>query len=234
MKKYTANALPTTILSTKIENRVKNYLQQQNVSARVHIRIVATCKKKTLVKDEMRSVFSSTDFYPYQAKTLLAFVEINGNDVCFFAAYFHEYCSDCPPPNTRRIYISYIDSVNFFEPKQHRSMVYNEILMGYMEHARALGYTSLHLWACPPQKGDEYVFYSHPPDQKIPAQARLQKWYEAMFTRGKDAGIIESFRTLTEEDIETVSDLPYFDGNFWTTVLENIIKKLKKTTRRKV
>lgn len=231
MKKYTANSLPTTILSTKIEKRVKSYLQEQNVLARVHIRIVATCKKKTVVKNEMRSEFVSIDFYPYQAKTLLAFVEINGNDVCFFAAYLQEYGSDCPPPNTRRIYISYIDSVNLFEPKQYRTMVYNEILLGYMEHARALGYTALHLWACPPQKGDDYVFYSHPPAQLIPSQARLEKWYKTVFARGKEAGIIENFRNLTEDDISTISDLPYFDGDFWTNVLEDIIKKLKKTTR---
>lgn len=44
-----------------------------------------------------------------------------------------EYGSESPPPNTRRVYIAYLDSVHFFEPKECRTAVYYEIILGYID-----------------------------------------------------------------------------------------------------
>jgi len=40
----------------------------------------------------------------------------------------------------RRVYIAYLDSVYFFQPKHFRTAVYHEILIGYMDYAKSLGY----------------------------------------------------------------------------------------------
>lgn len=39
----------------------------------------------------------------------------------------------------RRVYIAYLDSVNFFQPRQFRTTVYHELLIGYMDYVKTLG-----------------------------------------------------------------------------------------------
>lgn len=98
---------------------------------------------------------------------------------------------------SRRVYISYLDSVHFFRPRQLRTAVYHEILIGYLEYAKQLGYTMAHIWACPPSEGDDYIFHCHPPEQKIPKPKRLQDWYKKML----DKAIIE--RVVIDYKVDT-------------------------------
>ena len=43
-----------------------------------------------------------------------------------------------PPPHSR-VYISYVDSVHFFQPREYRLLVYHEIIIGYMEFVKRQG-----------------------------------------------------------------------------------------------
>ena len=101
--------------------------------------------------------------FPYRARALFAFEEIDGVDVCFFGMHVQEYGSECKSPNTRRVYIAYLDSCHFFRPRHFRTSVYHEILLGYLDYMKKLGYTLAHIWACPPSEGDDYIFHCHPP-----------------------------------------------------------------------
>ncbi|EMP41855.1 hypothetical protein UY3_00890 [Chelonia mydas] len=236
--KFSAKRLPSTRLGTFLENRVNEFLRRQNhpESGEVTVRVVHASDKTVEVKPGMKARFVDSgemaESFPYRTKALFAFEEIDGVDLCFFGMHVQEYGSDCPPPNQRRVYISYLDSVHFFRPKCLRTAVYHEILIGYLEYVKKLGYTTGHIWACPPSEGDDYIFHCHPPDQKIPKPKRLQEWYKKMLDKSVSERIVHDYKDIfkqaTEDRLTSAKELPYFEGDFWPNVLEESIKKLEQ------
>ncbi|KAM9394002.1 histone acetyltransferase p300 isoform 2-T2 [Pholidichthys leucotaenia] len=236
--KYAAKRLPQTKLGNYLETRVNDYLKRQShpESGEVTIRVVHVSDKVVEVKPGMKSRFVDSgemaESFPYRMKALFAFEDIDGADVCFFGMHVQEYGSDCPPPNQRRVYISYLDSVHFFRPRHLRTAVYHEILIGYLEYVRRLGYTTGHIWACPPSEGDDYIFHCHPADQKIPKPKRLQEWYKKMLDKAVAERIVHDYKDIfkqaTEDRLTSAKELPYFEGDFWPNVLEESIKELEQ------
>lgn len=175
--------------------------------------------------------------FPYRAKALFAYEDIDGHDVCFFGMHVQEYGSDSPSPNTRRVYLAYLDSVHFFKPRQYRTAVYHEILLGYLDYVKQLGYTMAHIWACPPSEGDDYIFHCHPSDQKIPKPKRLQEWYKKMLDKGIIERIVLDYKDIHkqayEDNMKSPAELPYFEGDFWPNVMEESIKELDQEEEEK-
>ncbi|TRY97269.1 hypothetical protein DNTS_020570 [Danionella cerebrum] len=236
--KFSAKKLQTTRLGSYIEDRVNKYLKRQShpEAGEVFVRVVASSDKTVEVKPGMKSRFvdsgEMSESFPYRTKALFAFEEIDGVDVCFFGMHVQEYGSECPFPNTRRVYISYLDSIHFFKPRLLRTAVYHEILIGYLEYVKKLGYVTGHIWACPPSEGDDYIFHCHPPDQKIPKPKRLQEWYRKMLDKAFAERIIHDYKDIfkqaTEDRLTSAYELPYFEGDFWPNVLEESIKELEQ------
>uniref|UniRef100_A0A665UEI3 histone acetyltransferase n=1 Tax=Echeneis naucrates TaxID=173247 RepID=A0A665UEI3_ECHNA len=236
--KYSAKRLPQTKLGSFLETRVNDFLKRQShpESGEVFIRVVHVSDKVVEVKPGMKSRFvdsgEMSDSFPYRTKALFAFEDIDGADVCFFGMHVQEYGSDCPQPNQRRVYISYLDSVHFFRPRSLRTAVYHEILIGYLEYVKKLGYTTGHIWACPPSEGDDYIFHCHPADQKIPKPKRLQEWYKKMLDKAVAERIVHDYKDIfkqaTEDRLTSAKELPYFEGDFWPNVLEESIKELEQ------
>jgi len=143
--RFNAGRLPQTKLGEHIEKRVNAFLKtaENNENAGyVHIRIVSSQNKAVEVRPGMRERYPKEEFpesFPYRARALFAFEEIDGVDVCFFGMHTQEFGSDCPEPNKNRIYLSYLDSVHFFRPRPLRTFVYWEILIGYFEFCRNRG-----------------------------------------------------------------------------------------------
>jgi hypothetical protein len=119
---YTAELLPATKLSSDIEARINNILEKEKADAgKVDIGIIFSGDKTVEVQPGMKRRFVDAgemcQTFPYRARSILVFEKIDKVDVCFFAMQVQEYGSDVPMPNTRRVYIAYLNSVHFFPAK---------------------------------------------------------------------------------------------------------------------
>ncbi|KAK0417727.1 hypothetical protein QR680_013172 [Steinernema hermaphroditum] len=234
--KFTAKKLPHCILSRHIEDRVNKFMVKKCGSTmpegtEVVIRVLCSTDKELEVKQLMKQKYCIEGFpekFPYRSKAIFAFEVVDGVEICFFGLHVQEYGSSCPAPNQRRVYIAYLDSVHFFQPRHVRTDVYHEILLGYLEYARNLGYTNAHIWACPPSEGDDYIFHCHPPEQKIPKPKRLQDWYKKMLDKGITEKTVSEYKDIwrqaKDDNLTTPKGLPYFEGDFWPNVIEDCIR----------
>ena len=95
--------IPQTELSKFLEDRVHGFLKRRKFdSGQVWIRMIASSKETTVVKPKFRKHFPNmAESFPYIAKAIFAFQEIDGVDVCFFGMHVQEYGSDAAPPNSR-------------------------------------------------------------------------------------------------------------------------------------
>uniref|UniRef100_A0A914I5F8 histone acetyltransferase n=1 Tax=Globodera rostochiensis TaxID=31243 RepID=A0A914I5F8_GLORO len=229
--RFTAKKLPHYNLSRHIEDRVNNFLRRKltesDPEVEVIIRVLCSADKEVEVKPAMLKKYASEgypDRFPYRSKTVFAFELVKDPDtgasheVCFFGLYVQEYGTNCQPPNQRRVYIAYLDSVHFFQPRTLRTAVYYEIMLGYLDYAKSLGYTMAHIWACPPSEGDDYIFHCHPQEQKIPKPKRLQDWYKTMLNNGQ----------AKDDGLDTPMKLPYFEGDYWPRIIDECIVSAEK------
>lgn len=129
------------------------------------------------------------------------------------------------------IYISYLDSVQYFIGKE-RSKMYHTIILAGIDYARLfLRATKCFLWSFTPRKGDDYIISLKPPHQKRLPQKILNEWYIHLFEKGITDGIISKHMDLIDyiihEDIYSIEQLPYFDGDIWTNWYDPKIGLLK-------
>ena len=174
--------------------------------------------------------------FPVRSKCIALFQTIDGVDVILFAMYVYEYDDSCPAPNRRRVYVSYLDSVNYFRPKQYRTIAYHALIVEYLRYVKERGFHTAHVWSCPPSDGDDYVFHSHPREQLVPREDMLRQWYYRMLEKAEEEGIV--LETLNLYDVyfnnngtdaplgsaASPTCLPYFEGDYIPGEIENIIK----------
>ena len=149
----------------------------------------------------------------------------------------------------RRVYISYLDSVHYFRPECQRTAFYHEILIGYLEYVAELGFVYAHIWACPPKKGDDYIFHCHPVKQQIPTPDRLQEWYKTMLDKAVLQRVVaryqvcffsftfhrrhyfihQDIKDYADSSIKSANEIPYFEGDFWSSTIEDLLEKFETT-----
>jgi hypothetical protein len=161
------------------------------------------------------------DQYPYRQRVILLFQNLDGVDVCLFALYVQEYGADCPAPNTNKVYIAYLDSVRYLRPLVARTAVYHELLAAYLSNARQRGYEQAYIWACPPQRGDGYIFHVHPPSQRVPGKERLREWYDECLRQLAEEGVVAGVTSLFDE---------FFEVNHASKMGDNELRMAPPTT----
>ena len=98
-------------------------------------------------------------------------------------------------------------------------------------------YTMAHIWACPPNEGEDYIFYCHPPEQKIPKPKRLQEWYKRMLDKAVIEHVVFDYKNIyrdgKDNNLTSPAQMPYFEGDYWPTLLEDSIKEFDQKEEEK-
>ena len=205
---WKASALPRTHMSDFMENAVREMLISSGYESIANTITIRLCSNRDHKLEVPRAIIDNMmtsdgarvpDSLAYRQKCILLFQNIDGIDVCLFCLYVHEFDDSCPAPNTSTVYIAYLDSVNYFRPSEARTMVYQEVVIGYLQWAQARGFKQGHIWSCPPQRGDNFIFNSHPSYQKTPSRERLNSWYNSVLIRASNLGILSEIGTLSDK-----------------------------------
>ncbi|CAF4080778.1 unnamed protein product [Rotaria magnacalcarata] len=64
------------------------------------------------------------------------------------------------------------------------------------------------MWACPTMENFDYIFYRHPPEQRLPKLKRLQNWCKKMLDRAMEEHVAIDYK-----------------GDFWSITIEATIKE---------
>jgi len=263
-----SESLEECSISAFIQSKVRNCMHEiPNADKTVNVRVISDCSRHFTVPDVVRRHFRMAtesdglvkppSKVSYQQKAIALFQKIDGLDVCLFCMYVQEYDGDdtydCNKigtvisPHSKRVYIAYIDSVEYFRPRQCRTQVYHEVLVSYLATARERGYERAHIWSCPPSRGNSFVFWNHPASQRTPTRERLISWYHDALSLSIDCGIVTDIKSLFESDFEqALLELsngnpssnklslcpPLLEGDFWIEEAvrlhdANILRNLK-------
>ena len=219
---------------------VSEAMKMLDVGGPVIIRQVTSTDRKLEVRERMKQRYAHKNYpdeFPFRCKLIVVFQSLDGVDVLLFALYVYEHGADNPPPNQRVVYISYLDSVHFMRPRKMRTLIYHEILIKYLDYARERGFATAHIWACPPLKGDDYIFYAKPEDQKTPRDARLRQWYIDMLVECQRRNIVGKLTNMYDlyfanESLDATA-VPYLEGDYFPGEAENIIKDIEDGNGKK-
>jgi len=228
------------------ENAARDRAKSENISFEeakkgmqmggvITIRQVTSMDRKLEVRERMKKRYAFKNYpdeFTFRCKCIVVFQNLDGVDCILFGLYVYEHDEKNPYPNERAVYISYLDSVHYMRPRRMRTFIYHEIMISYLDYVRQKGFSTAHIWACPPLKGDDYILYAKPEDQKTPKDDRLRQWYLDMLVECQRRGIVGKVTNMydlyfaNEKNDATV--VPYMDGDYFPAEVENIIKDIEE------
>jgi len=94
----------------------------------ITIRQVTSMDRTIAVRDGMKRRYKFKNYpedFKFRCKCLVVFQNIDGVDVMLFGLYVYEHDKSNPQPNHRAIYVSYLDSVHYMQPRKIRTFIYH-------------------------------------------------------------------------------------------------------------
>merc|ERR1712137_916909 len=199
----------------------------------ITIRQVTSMDRKLEVRERMKKRYAFKNYpdeFTYRCKCFVVFQNLDGVDVILFGLYVYGHDETNPSPNKRTVYVSYLDSVHYMRPRSMRTFIYHEIIISYLDYVRRRGFSTAHIWACPPLKGDDYILYAKPEDQKTPKDDRLRQWYIDMLIECQKRGIVGKLTNMYDLYFKNAENnatiVPYMEGDYFPAEVENIIKDI--------
>jgi len=209
--------------------------KETGLGGHITIRQVTSMDRKLEVRDRMRKRYNFRNYpdeFTFRCKCIVVFQNLDGVDTMLFGLYVYEHDEKNPGPNTRTVYVSYLDSVYYMRPRRMRTYIYHEILIAYLDYVRHRGFSTAHIWACPPLKGDDYILYAKPEDQKTPRDDRLRQWYVDMLVECQKRGVCGKVTNMYDlyfaDPKNDATVVPYMEGDYFPAEVENIIKELEE------
>jgi E1A/CREB-binding protein len=203
----------------------------------ITIREVSTTRQTTVPSDTIKNNFNNVPSkVEYVSRSVMVFQRIDNVDISIFSMYVQEYEEDCQP---KRVYLAYLDSVEYFRPRKIRSSVYHEVVVSYFAFCKLRGFNQVHIWSCPPSRGNNFIFWGHPAAQKTPNRQRLQSWYQNMIHRCVETGVCYNVHSLCDE-FESFGKLPSSElppcpailaGDYWLDEASRIWKQHEKRSQ---
>eukprot|EP00554_Chaetoceros_debilis_P004040 CAMPEP_0194085526 /NCGR_PEP_ID=MMETSP0149-20130528/17743_1 /TAXON_ID=122233 /ORGANISM="Chaetoceros debilis, Strain MM31A-1" /LENGTH=1623 /DNA_ID=CAMNT_0038768423 /DNA_START=348 /DNA_END=5219 /DNA_ORIENTATION=+ len=201
----------------------------------ITIRQVASMDRKLEVREKMKSRYGFKNYpeeFNFRCKCIIVFQNLDGVDVILFGLYVYEHDHNNPAPNKRSVYLSYLDSVHYMRPRTMRTHIYHEILVAYLDYVRKRGFSTVHIWACPPGKGDDYILYAKPEEQKTPRDDRLRLWYYKMLVKAQERGIVGKVTNMYDlyftNPKNDATIIPYMEGDYFPGEVENTIRDMEE------
>ncbi|KAK1325477.1 Histone acetyltransferase HAC12 [Acorus calamus] len=227
-----AKDLPRTKLSDHLEQRLQRKLDDDR-SKRAEalgkdfsevpgvedlvVRVVSSIDKTVEVKKTILDVIHENSYpkqFPYKSKAIMVFQKIDGIEIVLFGMYIQEYGSNCPEPNRRHAYLAYLDSVKYFRPDTLIKSATGEALHRVPGILQEMRFCQLpHLGMSIAQK------YA----------TMLQKAAEEHIVVGTTNVYDRYFLSSDECKAKfSAARLPYFDGDYWQSALQDIINLEKE------
>ena len=111
-------------------------------------------------------------------------------------------------------------------------------MVSYFGWCKARGFEQVHIWSCPPSRGNNFIFWAHPTSQKTPNRQRLQSWYQSLLARCAALGVATNVRSLCD-DFEAYGKLPggevpscppILAGDYWLDEASRLWKQHEKVS----
>jgi len=236
---FTAASLPKSKLASFIEEKVREIINKssevEGIGETVTVREISCLKQVTTPNDTIKQNFTNVPSkVEYLSRSIMVFQRIDNIDLAIFSMYVQEYEKDSSGP--QRVYLAYLDSVEYFRPRRMRTDVYHEVCVSYFGWCKAHGFEQVHIWSCPPSRGNNFIFWGHPTSQKTPNRQRLQTWYQALLSRAVSQGIATNINSLCD-DFEAFGKLKPDDspscpailhGDYWLDEAARLWKQHEK------